>query len=98
MGKMFLNMSELKEENEEWIDMQQVMGQNIHKKIVKSTLFFIRERILLKRKNPGVRKYTWRGHVYFLTPGFFLFKHPPDPCIYEKNKVLSTFRTFSRIS
>ena len=26
---MFLNMSELKEENEEWIDMQQVMGQNI---------------------------------------------------------------------
>jgi hypothetical protein len=29
MGKMFLNMSELKEENEEWINMQQVMGQNI---------------------------------------------------------------------
>ena len=29
MGKMFLNMSELKEENEELIDMQQVMGQNI---------------------------------------------------------------------
>ena len=26
---MFLNMSELKEENEELIDMQQVMGQNI---------------------------------------------------------------------